>query len=262
MSQEALSVKELSALISQAGQDELVRLEQLYADDERIGVRRAFERAHAALLAQKAESARVESLYVNERELCQGCLCMGLDEVGRGPLAGPLAVAAVVLDDAYRIAGLNDSKQVPESKRATIAADIKRHARAWTVELVEPHDIDTYGMAACLRRAFTLAIEHIDSVLPGVECVLLDGNPLRIDEREVNIVKGDATCASIAAASIVAKVERDELMRAYGAAYPAYGFASNKGYGSADHIQAIKEQGLCPIHRTSFCSSFMQEALF
>ena len=95
-----------------------------------------------------------------------------------------------------------------------------------------------------------------------MDLILLDGNPLRLDEREVNVVKGDAQCASIAAASIVAKVERDALMRSYAQRYPEYGFESNKGYASAQHIEAIREHGLSPIHRASFCTAFAQQSLF
>ena len=262
MSDARPTIKELEALIAQADADELDRLQSRFADDGRAGVVRAFERAHAALEAQEAERARVDALYAYEQELSQGCACMGLDEVGRGPLAGPLAVAAVVLDATYRVMGLNDSKQVPERKREAIADDVRAHALALSVQMVEPADIDQVGMAACLRRAFAQAIQDVDTQLEGIGCVMLDGNPLGLDPRETNVVKGDSLCASIAAASLVAKTERDALMRAYAQEYPQYGFDSNKGYGSAEHIQAIKRYGLSPIHRVSFCSSFAQESLF
>ena len=117
-------------------------------------------------------------------------------------------------------------------------------------------------MTASLLKAFRGALAVVESAGVKPDTVLLDGNPLHMDPREVNVVKGDGKCASIAAASIVAKVERDALMCEYARQYPEYDFASNKGYASAAHIQAIKEHGLCPIHRASFCHAFTQESLF
>ena len=117
-------------------------------------------------------------------------------------------------------------------------------------------------MTACLKKAFKQAIAEIESQGVHADVVLLDGNPLHIDPREINVVKGDAKCASISAASVIAKVERDQLMREYDKRYPGYDFASSKGYGSARHRQAIAEMGVTPIHRVSFCGNFLQESLF
>ena len=163
---------------------------------------------------------------------------------------------------AEAIYGLNDSKQIKETQRPAIAEAIKQAARAYAVVHIPPQDIDEYGIMACLRRAFMQAVVRIEEQGVQVDVILLDGNPLGIDEREVNVVKGDAKCASIAAASVIAKVERDALMVAYDAEYPGYDFAASKGYGSAAHRQAIEEKGLSPIHRASFCTNFIQERLF
>ena len=189
-------------------------------------------------------------------------MIVGLDEVGRGPVAGPLAVGAVVLPPTPRIEGLNDSKQLSPKRREEIASEVKRAAIAWTVEFVEPAQIDEIGMAASLRRAFRGALGKIESTGVRADAVLVDGNPLHIDRRERNIIKGDTLCASIAAASIVAKVARDEFMECVSDLYPEYGFAINKGYGTQQHVEAIKEHGLCPLHRKSFCGSFLQQSLF
>lgn len=117
-------------------------------------------------------------------------------------------------------------------------------------------------MTECLKRGFRNLVEQVESEGIKPDVILLDGNPLSFDAREVNVVKGDAKCASIAAASIVAKVERDNYMVSISEKYPEYNFASNKGYGSAEHIEAIKKHGLSPVHRKSFCTSFMQMSLF
>jgi ribonuclease HII len=168
-----------------------------------------------------------------------------------------------VLDpNAERIEGINDSKQIPEPKRAEIAREVKRLCRAYAIVHIQPAEIDERGMTACLRKAFLQAVVKIEEQGIVPEVILLDGNPLHLDPREVNVVKGDGKCASIACASIVAKVERDGLMVAYDEDYPGYGFATSKGYGSEAHRLAIAEKGLTPIHRRSFCTNFLQETLF
>lgn len=183
--------------------------------------------------------------------------------MGRGPLAGPLTVGAVVLrKDAPPIEGLNDSKQVPEAHRLALAETIKERALAWAIVDIEPSEIDECGMTACLRKAFRQAVAEIEAQGIEPEVILLDGNPLHLDPREMNVVHGDARCASISAASLIAKVSRDALMVSYEKEYPGYDFASSKGYGSARHRQAIAEKGLTPIHRVSFCQNFLQESLF
>lgn len=260
-----LTVADIAKRLREADEQELAVLERSLAADTRKGVRSALATARHRIDAACAEKMRLEGLYAFEQSVVAergGGFVVGLDEVGRGPLAGPLAVGAVVLPPEPRIAGLNDSKQIKEEARDAIADAVKRTALAWAVEYVEPAMIDSCGMTACLVTAFRRAVARIEEQGIHPSVVLLDGNPLHLDEREVNVVKGDARCASIAAASIVAKVERDALMRAYALEYPAYGFDSCKGYASAAHIAAIKEHGLTPIHRASFCTAFTQESLF
>lgn len=237
-------------------------LSRALAADERKGVKAALAAARRRIEAAEKEEARLGGMYDFQANLAEGGVAVGLDEVGRGPVAGPLAVAAVVLPDAPRIAGLNDSKQVAPDRRGQIAAQVKDVALAWAVEFVEPGQIDEFGMAASLRSAFARALAAIEGQGIGVDVILLDGNPLNLDPREKNVVKGDAKCASIAAASIVAKVERDALMVDYAERWPEYGFDRNKGYASADHIEAIKRCGLSPVHRASFCRAWTQESLF
>lgn len=259
-----LTVPEIRAKLQHADAAAFAVLERSLVADTRKGVRQAVEVARRRLEAEAAEAERLASMYAFERQLAAergGRVILGLDEVGRGPLAGPLAVGGVVLGEEV-IAGLNDSKQVRPEDREAIADAVRERARAWTVQYVEPADIDRDGMTASLRRAFGAAIAAVEAAGVDVDVVLLDGNPLRLDEREVSVVKGDGKCASIAAASIVAKVERDALMARLDGEHPGYGFASNKGYASPSHIEAIKSLGLSPAHRATFCTAFTQASLF
>ncbi len=258
----AKTLAEIRSELQHADRAQFEALSRALAADERKGVIQALATAKKRLDAQEAEVARSERMYTFQHELADGGVVVGLDEVGRGPVAGPLAVAAVVLPDQPRIMGLNDSKQLTAQRREALAATIKQTARAWAVEYVEPSEIDEHGMAASLRLAFTRALAAVEAQGVHADTVLLDGNALHLDPRERNVVKGDGKCASIAAASIVAKVERDALMDEYAKRWPAYGFGHNKGYASADHIEAIKALGTCPIHRETFCRAWTQASLF
>lgn len=245
-----------------ADEAELSTLERSLAADTRKTVQRALASARRRIEAERVERERVEGMYSFQDELASGKLLVGLDEVGRGPLAGPLTVGAVVLPKEPVIYGLNDSKQLTPQRREELAAQIKEQALAWSIQYIQPRDIDENGMTASLRAAFSAAIRDIEDKGVDVQVFLLDGNALHLDSREINVVKGDARCASISAASIIAKVERDALMVQYANEYPEYGFDGNKGYGSAAHIEAIKQYGLSPIHRASFCTAFVQDKLF
>ena len=259
------TVAEIKAMLQKADATELAALERSLVADTRKGVAAALKSARRRVEAEAAESARLEAMFSFQEQLAAsrgGGVVVGLDEVGRGPLAGPLAVGAVVLPPDVRIAGLNDSKQVSPEDRRRIAREVREVALACEVVYVEPAEIDARGMTACLVKAFREAVSRVEQrgVVPSV--VLLDGNALHLDPREVNVVKGDAKCASIAAASIVAKVARDDLMCELAREYPQYGWEGCKGYGSAAHIAAIREHGLTPHHRRSFCSNLFQESLF
>ena len=199
---------------------------------------------------------KTSELYSYMREIGGDGVIVGIDEVGRGPLAGPLTVAAVVLPDEPQIVGLDDSKKISEKRRIGLASKIRETAVAYGIAHIEPEEIDACGMAASLRVAMLRALRET-----GVEpdAVLIDGNPMHIHPKETCIVKGDGKVAAIAAASILAKVTRDELMKEYASVYPAYHFESNKGYGSAAHIEAIKQLGPCPLHRTSFLGNILSE---
>ncbi|MBE7085645.1 MAG: ribonuclease HII [Clostridiales bacterium] len=180
----------------------------------------------------------------------------GVDEVGRGPLAGPVVCAAVImpLEEADLIVGVDDSKKVPEKKREILSEEIKKRALAYTVVEVSEKDIDEINILEATKLGMKKAIESLP-ITPDI--VLTDGNmTIDIALPQTSVVHGDALSYSIGAASIVAKVYRDKLMDEFALTYPEYAFEKNKGYGTAAHINAIKEFGLCPIHRRTFTKKF------
>ena len=181
---------------------------------------------------------------------------VGVDEVGRGPLAGPVVCAAVImpLEEADIIVGVDDSKKLSAKKREELSEKIKEKAIAYTVYEVSEAVIDEINILEATKLGMKKAVEGL-SVTPDV--VLTDGNmTIDVTYPQQSIIKGDALSYSIGAASIVAKVHRDRLMDEYAKEYPMYAFDSNKGYGTAAHIQGIKEYGLCPIHRRTFTKNF------
>ena len=261
----AQTVEEIRAVLASANASTFPSLERSLKSDTRKGVVSALNTARKRIQKQEAEQKRLQGMYLFQRNFaleCNASVVIGLDEVGRGSVAGPLAVGAVILPDEPQISLLNDSKQLEPVQREEIACHIKEIALAYTVQYVSPHDIDANGMTVSLMRAFSAAVAAIEQQGFSVDLLLLDGNPLHFDKRERNIVKGDAKCASIAAASVIAKVERDALMVSLSKEYPQYGWDQCKGYASAAHIQAIREYGLSPYHRVTFCQSFLQETLF
>lgn len=180
----------------------------------------------------------------------------GIDEAGRGPLAGPVAIASVIMPCNSMIEGVNDSKKISEKKRELIYEKITEEAISWSVSIIDQKEIDEINILNATKKGLTNSIRNL-KVKPNI--ILVDALE-HIDTCGIpykSIVKGDAKCYSIAAASIIAKVTRDRIMRQCDEIYPEYGFAKHKGYGTAYHIQAIKEYGLCPLHRRSFTKKFI-----
>jgi ribonuclease HII len=200
-----------------------------------------------------------KDMYQEQRALGAQALVVGIDEVGRGSVAGPLTVAAVALPLDPQIAGLDDSKKLSAKRREALSAAIHDTALAIGIAHIDPGQIDSLGMSRCLRLAMLQALEQT-GLEPDV--LFIDGNPVHIHPAERAVVKGDGQIACIAAASIVAKVARDALMVEADSIYDGYGFAANKGYASAAHIQAIRQLGLSPIHRKTFCQNFFKQQLF
>ena len=258
----SLTIAQIKDKLSHVSAQDFPVLRKSLIADTRKGVISAIAACEKRIEREKAEELRLNSMYSLQHSISLGNMCVGIDEVGRGPLAGPLCVAGVVLPEFPVIKGLNDSKKISALDRENIAKEIRQVALAFCIVEVDAATIDSQGLSAALRYAFSEVVKTIDSTLEDVSTVIIDGNALGIDPREINVIKGDAKVACIAAASIIAKVHRDNLMIAYSEEYPEYDFASSKGYGSARHIKAIKDHGLCAIHRESFCTSFTQETLF
>lgn len=211
--------------------------------------------AEKARIKLEIERERLKNMRIYEDKYSDYEFICGVDEVGRGPLAGPVFTAAVILPKDCEILYLNDSKKLSEKKREELFLEISEKAIAIGIGSCTPEEIDEYNIKQATRRAMLQAVQNLD-VTPGL--VLVDAETITgLDIRQMPIIKGDAKSVSIAAASIVAKVTRDHLMEEYDRIYPEYGFASNKGYGSAAHMQAIKEFGPCPIHRRSFIKNIL-----
>lgn len=198
------------------------------------------------------EFHRLEGMMKFENQASSGGyrFIAGLDEAGRGPLAGPVVAGAVILPDTFAIAGLNDSKQVNPSLRRELAAEIKRQAISWAVAFIYPPYLDEINIYQATIQAMKLAVRNL---YPQPDYLLIDALELPdIHIKQQSIIKGDTLSVSIAAASILAKVERDDAMEAFDRLYPGYGFARHKGYATKEHIQLLMEKGPCPIHRESF----------
>ena len=227
---------------------------ETYEKDERSGVVKIVEQAKKRFEKLEAEKLRIENLKKYEREYADyGYIC-GIDEVGRGPLAGPVVAGAVILPKDCNILYINDSKQLSEKKREELYDVITKEAVAWAVGYASPERIDEINILQATYEAMREAVGKLD---PAPDLLLNDAVTIPgVEIRQVPIIKGDAKSISIGAASIVAKVTRDRLMEQYADVFPEYDFASNKGYGSAAHIAALKEYGPTPIHRHSFIKNF------
>ena len=242
---QAASYNELPSFISE------------YSSDERKAVQNLVESARKKIAAHEKELARLETMRIYEHKYeDQGLIC-GIDEVGRGPLAGPVVAGAVILPKNCEILYINDSKQLSEKKREELYDEIMEKAIATGIGMASPERIDEINILQATYEAMREAISKL-GVKPAV--LLNDAVTIPAVDKsiwQVPIIKGDAKSASIAAASIIAKVTRDRMMVQYEEVFPEYGFASNKGYGAAAHIEALKKYGPCPIHRRSFIKNFI-----
>lgn len=231
------------------------QLYEVYAADERSGVQKILAKYKKQDEKLLAERQRLQAMHTYENEYRHHGLICGIDEVGRGPLAGPVVAGAVILPEDCEILYLNDSKQLSAKRREELCDEIKEKAIAVGIGMVSPAKIDEINILQATYMAMREAISNL-SVAPQI--LLNDAVTIPdITIPQVPIIKGDAKSISIAAASIVAKVTRDHLMEEYDKVLPGYGFASNKGYGSAEHIAALKELGPTPIHRRTFIKNFI-----
>lgn len=203
------------------------------------------------------EAERLLQISAPDRALWadETCVLAGMDEVGRGPLAGPVVAACVVMPREPLVPYVNDSKKLSEKRRESVSEVLRSTALEWHLAWVGPEIIDEINILEATRRAFTEAFAGMRLPITDVMIDALSG--LSLDARQHVLVHGDAQCYSIAAASILAKVARDAYMIEQDKLYPAYGFARNKGYGTAEHIAALRSHGPCPIHRRSFIGRFV-----
>lgn len=253
MSSEKIS--QIREQIQLAKIEELPELIGKYETDERASVKELIRKAENRIAAWKKECIRTEQMYSFEDKYYEAEFICGIDEVGRGPLAGPVVAGAVILPKDFRIYELNDSKQLSEKKREELYDVIMNQAVATGLGFVGPERIDEINILQATYEAMREAIQNL-SYKPDI--LLNDAVTIpKVEINQVPIIKGDAKSASIAAASIIAKVTRDRLMVQYAEILPQYDFASNKGYGSKKHIEAIQEYGPSPIHRKTFIRSFV-----
>ena len=219
--------------------------------DGRAGVQAAISKRKRELQKQVDEDLRLEKMLAYEKELyAQGIdLIAGVDEVGRGPLAGPVVAAAVILPKACKIPGLNDSKKIPKSKHKEIYEAVLQNAIAIGIGIKDNQVIDQVNIYEATKLAMMEAIGQLE---PQPQHLLIDAMKLDLPIPQTSIIKGDANSLSIAAASIVAKVTRDQMMEEFDREYPGYDFAQNAGYGTAKHLAGLDKLGVTPIHRHSF----------
>ena len=221
------------------------------ANDSRSGVQKAIEKRKRTIQAELDEDLRLEQMLRYEKELYQAGYqtIAGIDEVGRGPLAGPVVAAAVILPQGCKIKGLNDSKKIPKKKHQDIYQAVMDKALAVGIGLMDSEIIDQVNIYEATKLAMK---EALSKLRLKSDYLLIDAMKLDVEISQESIIKGDANSLSIAAASIVAKVTRDKLMADYDKKFPGYDFAQNAGYGTKSHLQGLERHGVTPIHRKTF----------
>lgn len=240
-------IKELLETVKDIDSPIFLELEK----DNRSGVQKEIIKRKKAIQAELDEDLRLEAMLSYEKELYKQGLTLiaGVDEVGRGPLAGPVVAAAVILPKNCKIRGLNDSKKIPKKKHLEIFKVVQDQALSIGIGIMDNQVIDQVNIYEATKLAMKEAISQLS---PQPEHLLIDAMKLELPISQTSIIKGDANSLSIAAASIVAKVTRDELMKDYDQQFPGYDFATNAGYGTPKHLDSLIKLGVTPIHRTSF----------
>ncbi|HFI2431052.1 ribonuclease HII [Streptococcus suis] len=244
------TIKEVTALLAQVDSLDSPVWADL-AQDDRAGVQAAIKKRQKELEKEAAEDARLEAMLSYEKALYENGveLIAGIDEVGRGPLAGPVVAAAVILPKGCKIRYLNDSKKIPKSKHESIYQEVMERAVAVGVGVKDAAVIDQVNIYEATKLAM---LEALGQLSQEPEHLLIDAMKLDTEIPQTSIIKGDANSLSIAAASIVAKVTRDKMMADYDKEFSGYGFAKNAGYGTAEHLEGLNKLGITPIHRKTF----------
>ena len=253
------SISEIKEILGNCSMEELPEQIKQFEEDSRKGVQTALVSFRKKYEKHQQELARLEEILTYERGLWEAGydLVAGIDEVGRGPLAGPVVAAAVILPKECKIEGVNDSKKLSAKKREELYDIILEKAVSYGIGVVSNERIDEINI---LQATYEAMREALSQLKPKAEYILADAVTIpMVSTPQRGIIKGDAKSMSIGAASIVAKVYRDRMMEAYEEVYPGYGFASNKGYGAAEHIEGIRKQGITPIHRKTFVKNFLPQ---
>lgn len=261
MKDEIGSISDVRRSLARAQDGELDVLMAALQKDRRTGIRALLAATRARLDREMREVDRLDGFMQLQRELaeCGASVVAGVDEVGRGALAGPVTAGAVVLRLDSRIAGLDDSKRLTPAARERVAGTVRTTALAWSVAHASALEIDSLGIVWATRLAWMRALDGLGLAF---DHVLVDGNDATgIPDPSTAVIRGDSSQGCIAAASVIAKVERDSLMVAYAGDYPGYGLEINKGYGAADHMARLRLVGPCAIHRRSFAPCSEQDRL-
>jgi ribonuclease HII len=254
-----MNLKQLKEKLQNSNYEEFIKIKEELINDDRksvVNLLDKYERYYNNLINEKLE---YESRLKYEKKLYNMGIkyIAGVDEVGRGPLAGSVYAAAVILNPGIYILGVKDSKKLSPKKREILSDEIKAKALSYSIGFATVDEIDNLNILNATKLAMERAINSLN-IKP--EYILIDALKLKkICIPQISIIKGDDLSASIGAASIIAKVKRDEYMRNIASLYPEYMFDKNKGYGTKDHINAIKKFGLCPIHRKAFVKNFVEE---
>ncbi len=233
-------------------------LSEQLKDDKRKYVQNGLSKLNKAIEKEKLEDERVQHMYIYEQDLYDEGFdyVLGIDEVGRGPFAGPVTVAGVILKKGDYIRYINDSKKLSKEMRNKLDKEIREKAEGFVVFSMSNNDIDKYGIKNCTLSCMESCVNFFVKKGYTKMHILIDAEKLKdINLPQTSIIKGDSKSASIAAASIIAKVHRDNFMEEFSKMYSQYDFASNAGYNSPKHFQAIIEHGICPIHRKGFVQS-------
>ena len=249
------SISQIKEEFEQADAAHRAVLYEVYSSDDRAGVKKLVSAYRKKEEALQKERMRLEDMRSFEHKYSTYSLICGIDEAGRGPLAGPVVAGAVILPKDCEILYLNDSKKLSPAKREALYEEIMEKAEAVGVGMASPARIDEINILQATYEAMREAVDNL-----GVTPELLLNDAVTIPDvsiPQVPIIKGDAKSVSIAAASVIAKVTRDRLMVQYDEILPGYGFAQHKGYGSKEHIEAIRRLGLTPIHRRTFTKNFL-----
>lgn len=241
-------------------EDTLISTANILKKDNRKGVQELAFKVYKLVESRNREIMRVKSMYDFDRKYLKSHYIAGVDEVGRGPLAGPIVAASVILNlnslnDRDLILGIKDSKKLSSKTREELSLIIKDKSVSYNIALLDNECIDSNGISWCNNMVFKMAVSGLDT---SPDLVISDGYKIRdFNLKNDFVIKGDEKSASIACASIIAKVYRDNLMAEYAKVYPQYGFEMNAGYGTKEHIDAIKKYGICKIHRRCFLNNII-----